>query len=235
MLIETVSFHAAFIAGLLSFFSPCVLPLIPAYFTFVTGFSLDQLTHNPDAGIQRKVLLSTLLFVFGFSLIFILLGASATLVGRLVSDYTAIVMLMGGVLMGILGIHLTGLFRIHLLDFDRHINIKKRPMHMLSALLIGMAFGAGWSPCVGPLLGSILMIAGSKETIGEGILLLSVYSIGLGLPFIILSFFINRLLDWVKKASRMMSCLNKGAGILLILMGFYLVFTALINLFHFSW
>jgi cytochrome c-type biogenesis protein len=144
-------------------------------------------------------------------------------------------MLMGGVLMGILGIHLTGLFRIHLLDFDRHINIKKRPMHMLSALLIGMAFGAGWSPCVGPLLGSILMIAGSKETIGEGILLLSVYSIGLGLPFIILSFFINRLLDWVKKASRMMSCLNKGAGILLILMGFYLVFTALINLFHFSW
>jgi cytochrome c-type biogenesis protein len=186
-------------------------------------------------GIHRKVFLSTLLFVLGFSLIFILLGASATLVGRLVSDYTAIVMLMGGVLMGILGIHLTGLFRIHLLDFDRHINIKKRPMHMLSALLIGMAFGAGWSPCVGPLLGSILMIAGSKETIGEGILLLSVYSIGLGLPFIILSFFINRLLDWVKKASRMMSCLNKGAGILLILMGFYLVFTALINLFHFSW
>jgi len=226
MLIETVSFHAAFIAGLLSFFSPCVLPLIPAYFTFVTGFSLDQLTHSPDTGIHRKVLLSTLLFVLGFSLIFILLGASATLMGRLVSDYTDIVMLMGGVMMGTLGIHLTGLFRIHLLEFDRHINIKKRPMHLLGALLIGMAFGAGWSPCVGPLLGSILMIAGSKETVGEGILLLSVYSAGLGLPFIILSFFINRLLAWVKKASRMMFCLNKIAGILLMVMGGYLVITA---------
>ena len=186
---ETVSFPAAFLAGLLSFFSPCVLPLIPAYFTFITGFSLDRLTKKCNTEIQKKVFVSTLFFVIGFSLIFILMGASASFVGNLVAGHAEIISIIGGIIIIILGVHLSGLFRIHFLEFDRHINIKKRPLHLLSPLIIGMAFGAGWSPCIGPLLGSILIIAGSKESVGEGILLLAIYSAGLAIPFLVISCF----------------------------------------------
>lgn len=230
MLIESVSFQAAFLAGLLSFFSPCVLPLIPAYFTFITGLSLDRLMAEQNTGIRRKIFASTLLFVIGFSLIFVLLGASATVVGRLVSDYTKIITLVGGVVIVILGIHITGIIRLRMLEFDRHVNIRKRPVHALSALIIGMAFGAGWSPCVGPLLGSILIVAGSKETVREGIFLLSWYSAGLALPFLVLSFFIHQLMTFMKKTSPIVRVVNKAAGILLILMGTYLSATVLMRL-----
>ncbi len=229
MLIETVSFHAAFLAGLLSFFSPCVLPLIPAYFTFITGVSLDQLTQGRTADVRRKVLLSTLLFVIGFSLVFILLGASATFLGRLMSQYANIVTFIGGLLIMVLGIHISGIFGFSMLNVDRHINLKKRPVHALGALVIGMAFGAGWSPCVGPLLGSILIVASSRDTVREGVLLLSVYSAGLAIPFLVLSFFINRLLVLMKKASPVLAFINKVAGALLVVMGIYLSVTALMN------
>lgn len=228
---ETVSFPAAFLAGLLSFFSPCVLPLIPAYFTFITGFSLDQLTKKCNTEIQKKVFVSTLFFVIGFSLIFILMGASASFVGNLVAGHAEIISIIGGIIIIILGVHLSGLLRIHFLEFDRHINIKKRPLHLLSPLIIGMAFGAGWSPCIGPLLGSILIIAGSEESVGEGILLLAIYSAGLAIPFLVMSCFINSLLVFMKKASKGIQFANKVAGILLILIGLYLSGSAFMNRF----
>ncbi|MDH3956991.1 MAG: cytochrome c biogenesis CcdA family protein, partial [Desulfobacteraceae bacterium] len=194
MFTQTVSFPAAFVAGLLSFFSPCVLPLIPAYFTFITGFSIEELTEEYNSEIRKKVCLSTFLFVLGFSLVFILMGASASYLGGLMYTYKKLIRIIGGILIIILGIHLTGLIRIPGLDFEKRINLEKKPLHFFGTLIIGMAFGAGWSPCIGPLLGSILIIAGSQETVWQGVLLLGIYSAGLAIPFIIISIFINFLL-----------------------------------------
>lgn len=223
MLTESISFSAAFIAGLLSFFSPCILPLIPGYFTFITGFSLDKLTHDEHAEIRRKVILSTLLFVLGFSFVFILMGASASYLGGLFYQYRKFIRIAGGILIIVLGIHLTGLIRIPGLDLEKRIHLDKKPVHFLGTFLIGMAFAAGWSPCIGPLLGSILIVAGSQETVWEGMLLLGVYSAGLAIPFIIMSIFINYVLVFIKKAAKTMKYINAVAGILLIIMGLFLV------------
>ena len=223
MLTESISFPAAFIAGLLSFFSPCILPLIPGYFTFITGFSLDRLIHDEHAEIRRKVVLSTLLFVLGFSFVFMLMGASASYLGGLFYQYRKLIRIAGGILIIVLGIHLTGLIRIPGLDLEKRIQLDKKPVHFFGTILIGMAFGAGWSPCIGPLLGSILIVAGSQETVWQGMLLLGVYSAGLAIPFIIMSVFINYVLVFIKKAGKTMRYINAVAGILLIVMGLFLV------------
>ena len=223
MLTQTVSFPAAFLAGFLSFLSPCVLPLIPAYFTFITGFSLEELTEKSDKAIRNRVILSTVFYVLGFSSVFILMGASASFLGGVIATYKDFVRIAGGILIIILGVHLTGIVRIPVLDYEKKIHLKKKPLHFLGTFVIGMAFGAGWSPCIGPLLGSILIIAGSQETVWQGIVLLSIYSAGLAIPFIIISIFVNMLLGFVKKASKIMKFLNPAAGILLILVGLLLV------------
>ena len=223
MFTQTVSFPAAFVAGLLSFFSPCVLPLIPAYFTFITGFSIEELTEKYNSEIRKKVFLSTFLFVLGFSLVFILMGASASYLGGLMYTYKKPIRIIGGILIIILGIHLTGLIRIPGLDFEKRITLEKKPLHFLGTLIIGMAFGAGWSPCIGPLLGSILIIAGSQETVWQGVILLGIYSAGLAIPFIIISIFINFLLTFIKKASKVLKYVNVVAGVVLIVVGLILV------------
>jgi len=223
MFTQTVSFPAAFVAGLLSFFSPCVLPLIPAYFTFITGFSIEELTEEYNSEIRKKVFLSTFLFVLGFSLVFILMGASASYLGGLMYTYKKLIRIIGGILIIILGIHLTGLIRIPGLDFEKRVTLEKKPLHFLGTLIIGMAFGAGWSPCIGPLLGSILIVAGSQETVWQGVVLLGIYSAGLAIPFIIMSIFINFLLIFIKKASKVLKYVNVVAGVVLIVVGLILV------------
>jgi cytochrome c-type biogenesis protein len=222
MFAEAISFPAAFLAGLLSFFSPCVLPLIPAYFTFITGYSLEELTEG-NIEIRKKVILSTISFVLGFSVVFILMGGSASYLGGLIYKYKNLIRIIGGVLIIILGIHLTGVFRIRSLEFEKRIQIQKKPLHFLGTFIVGMAFGAGWSPCIGPLLGSILIVAGSQETVAQGMVLLGVYSAGLALPFVIISVFINFLLVFMKRASKVLKYVNVVAGILLILVGLVLV------------
>jgi cytochrome c-type biogenesis protein len=223
MLIQTVSYPAAFIAGLLSFLSPCVLPLIPAYFTFITGFSLEKLTHDRNAAIRRKVFFSTFFFVLGFSLVFISMGASASYLGGLMATYKNWIRIIGGILIVILGIHLTGVIRIRGFDFERRIAVEKKPLHFLGTLVIGMAFAAGWSPCVGPLLGSILILAGSQGTVSQGVVLLAVYSAGLAIPFILMSICINCLLIFLGKASKVLKYVNRVAGVILIILGLILV------------
>jgi cytochrome c-type biogenesis protein len=219
MFTQTVTYPAALAAGLLSFFSGCVLPLIPAYFTFISGYSLDQLTDAPSVAIRRKVMLSTLAFVLGFSAIFILMGASASLLGGFMVRYQDIIRIAGGILILVMGLHLTGLIRIRRLEFEKRVHIKEKPLHLFGTFLVGMAFGAGWSPCIGPLLGSILIIAGNQETIWQGVGLLSVYSLGLALPFLIISVFIHFVLAFIKRANKLIRYVNLTAGILLMLMG----------------
>ena len=212
MFTEAVSFPAAFLAGFLSFLSPCVLPLIPAYFTFITGFSLEELTENRHSEIRKKVVFSTVSFVCGFSLVFILMGASASYLGGLIYNYRETIRIIGGILIILMGVHLTGIIRIPGLDVEKRIHMDKKPLHFLGIFIIGMAFGAGWSPCIGPLLGSILIIAGSQETVRQGIVLLAIYSAGLALPFIIMSVFIHLLLMVIKKASRVLTIRQRGRG-----------------------
>jgi len=219
---ETISYQAALIAGLLSFFSPCILPLIPAYFSFITGYSADELTRDSKET-RKKVIITTLVYVSGFSFIFILLGASASFLGGFISEYTYILRYIGGGIVFILGLHLLGIINIQTLNFEKRVHYTKKPIHLLGVFVIGMAFGAGWSPCIGPMLGSILIVAGNQETVAQGVLLLSVYSAGLALPFILLSFFVNRIFEIMKRASRAIVYVNKTAGVFLVILGILLI------------
>ena len=222
MLYGDISYNAAFFAGLLSFLSPCILPLIPAYFTLITGFSLDELTQQTSTQLRYKVFVSTFLFVLGFSLVFILLGASASFLGGIIYKYRELIRIFGGIVIIILGIHMLGVFRIRFLEVEKRIQLNK-PLHILGTFFVGMAFGAGWTPCIGPLLGSIVILAGSQETVMEGMGLLSIYALGLALPFLLLAFFINSLLFFVKRAVVFMKYLNYASGILLIIIGLFLI------------
>ena len=190
MFAETITYPAALFAGLLSFFSPCILPLIPAYFSFITGLSLDELTEDKKET-RRKVILSTLFYVAGFSFIFILFGASASFLGGFASKYSWVVRYMGGGIILIFGLHLLGIINIKGFNFEKRIHVKEKPLHLMGTFVIGMAFGAGWSPCTGPQLGSILALAMGKGTVWNGIGLLSTYSAGMALPFVVISIFIN--------------------------------------------
>jgi len=223
MFTQTVSISAAFLAGILSFLSPCVLPLIPAYFTFITGFSIDELTRGDNSEIRKKVILSTLSFVCGFSLLFILLGASASFLGGMIDRYKHIIEIVGGLIIILFGLHLIGWLKIGRLNVEKRVHIREKPLHLLGTFIVGMAFGAGWSPCIGPMLGSILIVASSEETVWQGVGLLAVYASGLAIPFILISIFINFLLAFIKRAARLMRYVNMIAGCLLILVGIFLL------------
>lgn len=230
MFVDSVSIPAAFVAGLLSFFSPCVLPLIPSYFSFICGCSMEDLTEDQGLSLRAKVFISTALFVCGFSVIFILLGASASMLGNLLNMYKGPLRIMGGLIIILLGAHLTGLFRIRGLELEKRIHLEKRPFQFFGAFIIGMAFAAGWSPCIGPLLGAILIMAGNQETVRQGIVLLGVYSLGLALPFLVLSVFVNYLFRFLSRLKAVLRYMNPAAGVILIAIGLLLV-TDNLNLF----
>lgn len=219
----TASYPAALLAGLLSFLSPCILPLIPAYFVFITGYSLDELIHGEDQGFRKKVLISTCAYVMGFSFVFVLMGASATLLGRLIDTYKEPIRIVGGVIVLLMGLHLIGIFRIPFLNYEKRIHLDKKPLHFLGTFVVGMAFGAGWSPCIGPLLGTILILAGNQETVTQGMALLGLYALGLAVPFVTLSIFINFLLEFIQKAGKTIKYVNMAAGALLIAIGGLLI------------
>ena len=227
MFTDHVTFPAAFLAGLLSFFSPCILPVLPGYFAFIAGTSFDHLAGRKGSYSRYKLFLATLAFVLGFSFVFIALGASASLLGGLVETYKNVLRIAGGIIIIVLGAHIAGIYRIRFLDVEKRLHLVKRPAHFASTFVIGMAFGAGWSPCIGPMLGSILIIAGSKETVLNGMLLLSVYSAGMAVPFLVLALFAHSLAAFLKRVVRAMRYVNGVAGGLLILVGLALIFDRL--------
>ena len=199
-----------------------MLPLLPAYFSFITGLSLDELTENKKEN-RQKVILSTLVYVAGFSFVFILLGASASFLGGLMREYAWVLRFFGGGLITVFGLHLLGVINIKALQFDKRLHVKQKPLHLTGTFFIGMAFAAGWSPCIGPMLTSILFLAGSQDTVSQGVMLLSVFSAGLALPFLILSLFIHSILGFMKKTRGLIRGLNIGSGVLLILVGVLLI------------
>ena len=220
---ENVTLLAAFVAGFLSFVSPCVLPLIPGYISFVSGASLEDMRAGHGAA-RRQVLLSSLAFVLGFSLVFVALGASATAIGRFIFDNLPILTKIAGALIIIFGLHMMGVFRLGFLDNEKRAQTQRKPAGPIGALLVGIAFAFGWTPCIGPILAGILVVAGSKETIGEGVLLLAVYSLGLGVPFLLTSLAIDRFFSVAAAIRRHYHAIELSSGGLLVAIGL-LIFT----------
>lgn len=213
-----VSFAA--LAGVLSFLSPCVLPLVPSYLSFVTGMTLDDLQEGED---QRLVLLHSALFVVGFSAVFILLGATASFLGQFFRAYEIWVARVGGVLIILLGLHLLGVFRITALLREKRMHLAEKPAGKLGTLAVGAAFGAGWTPCIGPVLGSILTLASASETVWSGVGLLFAYSFGLAIPFLLAALALDRFLNAFLRFRRFIPIVEKTSGALLILLGVLLL------------
>ena len=210
---------SAFSAGLISFLSPCVLPLVPAYLSFLAGASLDALQGGADPAARRRVLLAASGFVLGFTLIFMLLGASATFLGQWLGQHTDVFQRVAGALLILLGLHVAGWLRIPFLLGERRLQVRNVPLGFFGAWLVGMAFAFGWTPCIGPLLAGILALAGSRETLGEGLGLLGAYSLGLGLPFLAAAAAVGPVLGVLQRIKRHLRWIEIAAGVLLIGIG----------------
>lgn len=214
---EHISIFIAFVAGVLSFLSPCVLPLIPAYISFVCGLSIDELKEM-NKGI-RWILIGTILFILGFSCVFVSLGASATYISSFMSTNKGPFRIILGIIVMLFGVHFLGIFNIKFLQYEKKFHIKKRPANILGSFLIGVAFAFGWTPCIGPILGSILGYAATKDTVSEGIILLSSYSLGLGIPFLLTSIAIGTFFTLFSKIKKYFKTISAISGILLIVVG----------------
>ena len=208
----------AFTAGLLSFLSPCVLPLIPSYVTFITGLSLDDARQS-----RRTALVHALLFVLGFSLIFIALGAGATALGRVLVAYRMWISRVGGVLIIVFGLYLLGLLNVTALARERRVHLADKPAGYLGTVLVGIAFGAGWTPCIGPILGAIFTYNMANPDVGRGTALLGAYSLGLAVPFVLAAVAIPQFLAFFQRIRTHLLVLSRVAGVLLIVVGVLMV------------
>lgn len=220
-----VSYFGAFIAGLLSFLSPCVLPLIPSYITYITGLSFADLQDgDSDDGVRTTAIIHSLAFILGFTTVFVLLGASATYIGSFLSEHAAFVRRGGGVLVMLLGLHLTGIVPISALLGEKRVHIQRKPAGYFGSYLVGLAFAAGWTPCIGPILAAILMVAAAEEKVWHGIVLLFLYSLGLGIPFFLSTLALEHFLTTFQRIKRHMRALQIVTGLFLMLVG-ALIFT----------
>jgi cytochrome c-type biogenesis protein len=221
---SSVSIAAAFLAGLVSFASPCVLPIVPGYLSFISGVNVSQFRDGgAPRDLVRRVVLTSLAFVLGFSTVFVTLGAAATYVGSLLQEHKRTLGMIGGVVIIVLGLHTTGVIRIGWLLSEKRASVTRRPLGLLGAYVVGLAFAFGWTPCIGPILGAILLYASQQETVTQGIVLLAAYSAGLGIPFLLAALAVN----WFFKASgglrRSMRAIEIASGLLLVGVGLLLV------------
>lgn len=213
-----ISLPAALIAGLLSFLSPCVLPLVPPYLTFIAGTTVEELASDRAKRARRDVMLAALLFVLGFSTVFVGLGATASLFGQLIRQYFGVLSALAGVAIIAMGLHFLGVWRLALLYREARLDVRK-PVGLWGAYVMGLAFAFGWTPCIGPILAAILTIAGAEGTAGRGALLLAVYSAGLGIPFLIAAFAIEPFMEFLGRFKRHLGTVEKVVGVLLIVTG----------------
>jgi len=218
-----VTAGGAFVAGLLSFASPCMLPLVPPYLAYMGGVSIDELRAERPR-VRVAALGAALCFVAGFSAVFVALGATASVIGQAVSAYLTWLAYVAGVLIVLMGLHFLHVIRIPLLDRTARVDATHKPAGLLGAFVIGLAFGFGWSPCVGPVLAAILLMAGAQDSAGEGAQLLFIYSLGIGVPFVIASAFADSFMRWSARVRSHMGVIEKAIGALLVITG-VLVFT----------
>jgi cytochrome c-type biogenesis protein len=208
----------SFTAGLLSFLSPCVLPLIPSYVTFITGLSLEDLHRARQASLTHAIL-----FIAGFTVIFVSLGATATALGQVLNYQRLWISRVGGVLIIVFGLYMLGVFNVAAFSRERRFHIANKPVGYLGTFLVGIAFGAGWTPCIGPILGSILTYAASEPGIGRGVGLLLAYSLGLAIPFLVAAIALERFMGFFQRMKRHMLWVTRTSGVLLIAIGVLMV------------
>jgi len=208
----------SFTAGLLSFLSPCVLPLIPSYVSFITGLSLDDVQRS-----RRVTLVHSLLFIAGFTIVFLILGATATVLGQVLLRQRDWVGRIGGVLVIVLGLYLLGVFNIGALGADRRIHIANKPLGYLGTLLVGMAFAAGWTPCIGPILGGVLTYTASSADLNRGLVLLFAYSLGLAVPFLLAALMIDRFMELFQRYRGALVWMSRASGVLLVIVGLLMI------------
>lgn len=210
---------AAFIAGVISFLSPCVLPLVPGYVSLISGATVDELSQQEDRRLMRSVMLHSIMFILGFSIVFVILGAGATVVGQVVGRYRVLLTYIAGIVIIIFGLHLTGIFKINALYADKRLHAVKGGSSPLGAFVVGFAFAFGWTPCIGPILATILTFAAAEETVGKGMGLLAIYSLGLAVPFLLTSLGVDRFLKFYGRFRRHLHAVEVASGVLLIVIG----------------
>lgn len=221
MTAEKVSIFLAFTAGILSFLSPCILPILPSYISFITGISFKELTTSKN--IRNLTVLHSLLFILGFSIVFILLGATATYLGTLLLKYQQIIKKIGGILIIFFGLYIGGLIKSDFLSREIKIHLAEKPLGYLGTVLAGATFAFGWSPCIGPVLSTILLYASTSKKLSQGIILLAFYSLGLGIPFFLSSFLITSFLFYFRKFKKYINFITFISGIFLIFAGLLLL------------
>jgi cytochrome c-type biogenesis protein len=214
-----VTLPVAAAAGLLSFLSPCVLPLVPPYLCFLAGATIEDLAHSADTKVRTDAVLAGVCFVLGFSTVFVLLGATASALGTLLRHYLDVLGLVAGIAIMIMGLHFIGLFRLGFLYREARVTVHRGP-GLLSSYIMGLAFAFGWTPCIGPILAAILSVAGANETVAKGALLLAVYSAGLGLPFIAGAMAMGPFVRFLRRFRHYFGAVEKVVGALLVLTGF---------------
>jgi cytochrome c-type biogenesis protein len=220
---SNITIIGAFVAGLLSFLSPCVFPLIPSYITYITGLSFADLqAEHPSQQVRRQTIYHSLLFIAGFTSVFVLLGASATLIGGFLQQHMQAIRRVGGVLIILFGVHLTGIVPIHFLLGEKRLTIHRKPAGYLGSFLVGVAFSAGWTPCIGPILASILMVAATEETVLLGVVLLLAYSLGLAIPFFLAALAMHQFLAVFKRLKKYIRLFEIFTGVFLIIVGILL-------------
>lgn len=228
---SNISILGAFIAGFLSFLSPCVLPLIPSYITYITGLSFSDLqAEHPSHKVRQQTIIHSLCFIAGFTCVFVLLGASATFIGSFLQTHMDILQRVGGVLIIIFGIHVTGVFDIGILLGEKRLAIHRKPAGFFGSFVVGIAFAAGWTPCIGPILASILMVAATESTVYRGIFLLLAYSMGLAIPFFISALALHQFLVLFARFKKYIRMFEIFTGVFLIVVGI-LIFTNNLSLF----
>lgn len=220
-----ITIMGAFVGGLFSFLSPCVLPLFPSFITYITGLSFSDLkAEHPTHQVRKQTITHSLLFIAGFTVIFVLLGASATLLGEVLREHTTAIRRVGGVLIIIFGLHVSGLVPVSLLLGEKRITIHRKPAGYLGSFLVGLVFAAGWTPCIGPILSAILMVAATAEAVYQGVILLFVYSMGLAVPFFLSALALHRFLVFFNRFKRYIRIFEILTGAFLVMVGL-LIFT----------
>ncbi len=220
---QSLGVLVAFTAGLFSFLSPCVLPLFPSYLSFITGMSVNALATDVTAGTRWRIILHSLAFILGFSMIFVALGASFSAAGRFLFDYRDWIRIIGGALIIVFGLYISGLLKVGAFNRYQQIQLKQKPAGYLGTLIVGVTFAIGWTPCVGPILGSILSLAGTADTVQRGVGLLIAYSAGLGVPFLLSSIALSAFLGFFKRYRPFIPIVERTAGALLIIVGILVV------------
>jgi cytochrome c-type biogenesis protein len=220
---ESVGLLWAFAAGLFSFLSPCVLPLFPSYLSFITGMSVDRLASEVTAGARSRVLLHSLAFIAGFTAVFVSLGASFSAAGQFLLDYRDWIRIGGGALIVIFGLYIAGVLRVGFFGRTKQLQIRSKPAGFLGSFVVGLTFAIGWTPCVGPILGSILTLASNDKTVRQGIALLLAYSAGLGVPFLLSSVALGGFLAFFKRYRPFIPVVERVAGVLLVAVGVLVV------------